>query len=83
MTAGANRAVADGPAANIVGGARYIVSPPGSAEVAFAIIDEFQGQGSLLMRHLLTIARAAASRRWSLRCSLKMRVLKVFEQERA
>jgi RimJ/RimL family protein N-acetyltransferase len=52
--------IADGPAAKIIGGARYIVSSPGSAEVAFAIVDEFQGQGlgTLLMRHLLTLARA-------------------------
>jgi RimJ/RimL family protein N-acetyltransferase len=53
--------IADGPATRIIGGARYVVSSPGSAEVAFAIVDEFQGQGlgTLLMRHLLTIARGA------------------------
>jgi RimJ/RimL family protein N-acetyltransferase len=47
--------------AKIIGGARYIVGSPGSAEVAFAIVDEFQGQGlgTLLMRQLLTIARGA------------------------
>jgi len=52
---------ADGPERRIIGGARYVVGSPGSAEVAFAIVDEFQGQGlgTLLMRHLLTIARAA------------------------
>jgi RimJ/RimL family protein N-acetyltransferase len=52
--------IADGSAARIVGGARYIVGSPGSAEVAFAIVDEFQGQGlgTLLMRHLLTLARS-------------------------
>jgi GNAT superfamily N-acetyltransferase len=45
----------------IVGGGRYIVVQPGQAEVAFAVIDEYQGQGigRALMRHLATIARAA------------------------
>ena len=45
----------------IVGGARYIVSKPGSAEIAFAIEDAHQGLGiaSHLMRHLTGIARAA------------------------
>jgi RimJ/RimL family protein N-acetyltransferase len=51
--------IADGPAARIIGGARYIVTAPGSAEVAFAIVDECQGQGlgTLLMRHLASLAR--------------------------
>jgi RimJ/RimL family protein N-acetyltransferase len=45
----------------IVGGGRYIVTVPGTAELAFAIVDEFQGQGlgTLLMRHLLALARNA------------------------
>lgn len=44
----------------IVGGGRYIVVEPGRAEVAFAVIDDYQGQGlgAALMRHLATIARA-------------------------
>ena len=43
----------------IVGGARYIVGQPGTAEVAFAVVDEHQGQGigAALMRHLAAIAR--------------------------
>jgi GNAT superfamily N-acetyltransferase len=43
----------------IVGGARYIVSKPGAAEVAFAVDDAHQGLGigALLMRHLAAIAR--------------------------
>jgi GNAT superfamily N-acetyltransferase len=43
----------------IVGGARYIVIGHGSAEVAFAVIDQYQGLGigQALMRHLARIAR--------------------------
>jgi RimJ/RimL family protein N-acetyltransferase len=43
----------------IVGGGRYVVVQPGTAEVAFAVVDEYQGQGigAALMRHLTTIAR--------------------------
>jgi RimJ/RimL family protein N-acetyltransferase len=45
----------------IVAGGRYIVVRPGAAEVAFAVVDEFQGQGigAALMRHLTTLARDA------------------------
>ena len=45
----------------IVGGGRYIVVQPGKAEVAFVVIDQYQGQGvgAALMRHLAAIARAA------------------------
>src|ERR1044071_9082699 len=31
--------------AEIIAGGRYFVTRPGAAEVAFAIVDEFQGQG--------------------------------------
>ena len=43
----------------IVGGGRYIVTEPGKAEIAFVVIDNYQGQGlgTLLMRHLAVIAR--------------------------
>lgn len=49
----------------IVGGGRYIVVKPGQAEVAFAVIDEYQGQGigAALMRHLTAIAREARLRK--------------------
>ena len=42
----------------IVGGGRYIVFEPGRAEMAFVVIDAWQGRGvgSILMRHLVKIA---------------------------
>jgi RimJ/RimL family protein N-acetyltransferase len=45
----------------IAGGARYIVIKPGRAEVAFAVVDQFQGRGigSALLRHLSSLARQA------------------------
>ena len=45
----------------IVGGGRYVVVQPGQAEVAFVVIDAYQGQGigSMLLRHLAAMARAA------------------------
>ena len=45
----------------IVGGGRYVVIVPGQAEVAFAVIDAYQGQGigSMLLRHLAAMAQAA------------------------
>jgi RimJ/RimL family protein N-acetyltransferase len=51
----------EGGEAVIVGGGRYIIAEPGRAEVAFALIDEYQGQGigAALMRHLVAIARDA------------------------
>lgn len=45
----------------IAGGGRYIVAQPGRAELAFVVIDAYQGKGigTALMRHLLVIARDA------------------------
>jgi len=45
----------------IIGGGRYIVTEPGKAEIAFVVIDDYQGQGvgTLLMRHLAVIAGKA------------------------
>ena len=45
----------------IVGGGRYIVVQPGHAEIAFVVIDAYQGHGigAMLTRHLASLARAA------------------------
>jgi RimJ/RimL family protein N-acetyltransferase len=45
----------------IVGGGRYIVVEPGRAEMAFVVVDAYQGQGigSALLRHLARLARDA------------------------
>lgn len=45
----------------IAGGGRYVIVSPGRAEVAFAVVDSYQGQGlgATLMRHLMSIARGA------------------------
>jgi RimJ/RimL family protein N-acetyltransferase len=45
----------------IIGGCRYVLVRPGVAEVAFVVVDAYQGQGigSLLTRHLAGLARSA------------------------
>ena len=50
----------DGRAA-IAGGGRYIVVRPGEAEIAFVVVDAYQGQGigTILMRHLAILAHDA------------------------
>lgn len=45
----------------ITGGGRYISVRPGKAEIAFMVVDAYQGQGigTVLMRHLAALARDA------------------------
>jgi RimJ/RimL family protein N-acetyltransferase len=45
----------------IIGGGRYVLVGPDRAEIAFMVIDAYQGQGvgSILMRHLAVLARNA------------------------
>ncbi len=45
----------------ICGGGRFIVVRPGQAEIAFVVVDAYQGQGvgTILMRHLAVLARDA------------------------
>jgi RimJ/RimL family protein N-acetyltransferase len=49
----------EGSGSVIIGGGRYIVVRPGAAELAFAVVDEYQGQGigAALLRHLTLLAR--------------------------
>jgi RimJ/RimL family protein N-acetyltransferase len=51
----------EGTRRTIIGGGRYIVTAPGEAEVAFIVVDAYQGQGigTLLTRHLVGLARVA------------------------
>jgi RimJ/RimL family protein N-acetyltransferase len=53
--------VEEGGRPMIVGGGRYIVVQPGKAEVAFAVVDQHQGQGigAALLHHLAALARSA------------------------
>ncbi|ACA16071.1 GCN5-related N-acetyltransferase [Methylobacterium sp. 4-46] len=48
-----------GGAPTLVGGGRFIVTAPGTAELAFAVADAWQGRGvgAALMRHLIALAR--------------------------
>ena len=69
----------------IAGGGRYIVVRPGEAEIAFAVVDQYQGQGigKALMRHLAAIAQAAGVKRLSAEVlSENLPMLRLFEQSR-
>jgi GNAT superfamily N-acetyltransferase len=48
----------------IAGGGRYVTTREKTAELAFVVIDEYQGRGigSILLRHLVLIARATGLR---------------------
>jgi GNAT superfamily N-acetyltransferase len=72
---------AQGPV--IAGGARYVVTKPGEAEVAFTVVDNYQGLGigAALMRHLASIARQAGLRELSAEVlAQNLPMLKVFER---
>ena len=77
-------AIADnGGRTMIVGGGRYVLIKPGKAEVAFAVIDEYQGQGvgAALMRHLTAIAREAGLEQFVAEVlSENIPMLKLFEK---
>ena len=49
----------------IIGGGRYVVVEPGQAEIAFIVVDAYQGQGvgTILVRHIVELARAAGLKR--------------------
>ena len=67
----------------LIGGGRYIVVEPGKAEVAFGLIDEYQGRGigSALIRHLAAIGREAGLRELVAEVlSDNLPMLKVFER---
>jgi RimJ/RimL family protein N-acetyltransferase len=67
----------------IVGACGYVVTQPGVAEVAFAVDDQHQrlGLGTLLMRHLTAIARAAGLKRFIAEVlAHNAAMLKVFQQ---
>jgi len=56
--------VEEGGKRKIVAGGRYVLVQPDAAEVAFVVVDDYQGHGigSRLMRHLVSIAREAGLR---------------------
>src|SRR5215469_6833807 len=67
----------------IIAGARYVIERPGTAEVAFAVIDKYQGQGigAALLRHLAKIARDAGLKEFTAEVlSDNASMLKVFEK---
>src|SRR5262245_3677637 len=75
--------VKEGDRASIVAGGRYIIEEPGMAEVAFAVVDDYQGKGigAVLLRHLAAIARKAGLKEFTAEVlSDNTPMLKVFER---
>jgi RimJ/RimL family protein N-acetyltransferase len=69
--------------ATVVAGGRYIVDRPGTAEVAFAVIDEYQGQGigAALLRNLIILGRDAGLKEFTAEVLPEnIPMLKVFEK---
>jgi|ERR1051325_1538269 RimJ/RimL family protein N-acetyltransferase len=56
--------VDEGGRRKIVAGGRYVLVQAGVAEVAFVVVDDYQGHGigTRLMRHLVSLAREAGLR---------------------
>lgn len=75
--------VKEGDHAAIVAGGRYVVGTPGTAEVAFAVIDDYQGQGigAVLLRHLAMLARQTGLKEFTAEVLAdNTPMLKVFER---
>jgi RimJ/RimL family protein N-acetyltransferase len=75
--------IEEGGRAVIIAGGRYVAVRPGVAEVAFAVIDDYQGQGigAALLRHLATIARGAGLNEFTAEVLPdNIAMLKVFEK---
>ena len=67
----------------IVAGGRYIVQQPGTAEIAFIVIDDYQGQGigAALLRQLATLACDAGLKEFTAEVLPEnIPMLKVFEK---
>jgi GNAT superfamily N-acetyltransferase len=67
----------------LIAAGRYIVSADCRAEVAFAVLEEFQGKGigSLLLKHLATIGRAEGIREFEAEVMAEnRRMISVFER---
>lgn len=73
----------EGCQAVIAAGGRYIVQQPGTAEVAFVVTDQYQGQGigAALLRHLAMIGRDAGLKEFTAEVLPENApMLKVFEK---
>jgi len=73
----------DGGQPTIAAGGRYIVQKPGTAEVAFVVTDQYQGQGigAALLRHLAIIGRDAGLKEFTAEVLPEnVPMLKVFEK---
>jgi RimJ/RimL family protein N-acetyltransferase len=73
----------EGGQAVIAAGGRYIVQSPGTAEVAFVVTDQYQGQGigAALLRHLAVLGRDAGLKEFTAEVLPEnLPMLKVFEK---
>jgi GNAT superfamily N-acetyltransferase len=75
--------VEEGGRTAIVAGGRYVCERPGAAEIAFAVIDQYQGQGigAALLHHLAVIGRDAGLKEFTAEVLPEnISMLKVFEK---